>query len=325
MGLKTGVVRAAVVQAAPAIMDKKETLQIVRKLAFDAAGQGAKIILFPEAFIPCYPRGLTFGTVVGSRSPEGRKDFARYYENSIDVPGPEAEELGEIAAKCGAYLSIGVMERDGGTLYCTLLYYGPGGDLLAKHRKLLPTGSERLIWGQGDGSTLAAVDTPYGVMSGLICWENYMPLARTALYGRNTSIYLAPTADQREIWQSSMRHIALEGRCFVLSCNQFVTKDMYPRDLKCYGELESQPEIMCRGGSAIIDPLGAYLAGPCWDREEILIADLDLSAIVEARYDFDVIGHYARPDVFTLLVNDEPHVGVDYSCDITLEEEEWEE
>ena len=210
MGLKTGVVRAAVVQAAPAIMDKKETLKIVRKLAFDAAGQGAKIILFPEAFIPCYPRGLTFGTVVGNRSPEGRKDFARYYENSIDVPGPEAEELGEIAAKCGAYLSIGVMERDGGTLYCTLLYYGPGGDLLAKHRKLLPTGASGSSGARGRKHP-CTVDTPYGVMSGLICWENYMPLARTALYGRNTSIYLAPTADQREIWQSSMRHIALEG------------------------------------------------------------------------------------------------------------------
>ena len=315
MGLKRGVVRAAVVQAAPVIMDKRGTMERIRKLTGEAAEQGARIILFPEAFIPCYPRGLSFGSVVGNRSMGGRKDWARYYDNSIDVPGPETEELGKLAAKSGVYLSIGVMEREGGTLFCTLLYFGPDGSLLAKHRKLKPTGSERLIWGEGDGSTLAAVNTPYGVMSGLICWENYMPLARAAIYGRNPSIYLAPTADQREGWQCSMRHIALEGRCFVLSCNQFVTKDMYPRDLQCFQDLESQPDILCRGGSAIIDPLGSYLAGPSWDREEILCADLDLSAVVEARYDFDVTGHYARPDVFTLLVNGEPLRGIDYSGD----------
>ncbi|HPF85665.1 MAG TPA: carbon-nitrogen hydrolase family protein [Aminivibrio sp.] len=321
MGLGRGVVRAAVVQAAPAIMDRRGTLERIRKLTEDAAGRGARIILFPEAFIPCYPRGLSFGSVVGNRSMGGRKDWARYYENSIDVPGPETEELGKLAAKSGAYLSIGVMERDGGTLFCTLLYFGPDGSLLAKHRKLKPTGSERLIWGEGDGSTLAAVETPYGTMSGLICWENYMPLARAAVYGRNPSIYLAPTADQRDGWQCSMRHIALEGRCFVLSCNQFVTKEMYPSDLACFSDLEQQPEVMSRGGSAIIDPLGNYVAGPLWDKEGILVADLDLEAVVEARYDFDVMGHYARPDVFTLLVDDEPRSGVEFSGDASA----WEE
>lgn len=321
MGLKRGTVRVAVVQAGSVVMDKEGTLEKTERLAIEASEKGAKIVLFPEAFIPCYPRGLSFGAVVGSRSPGGRKDFARYYANSVDVPGPETDFLGDLAARTGTYLSIGVIEREGGTLYCTLLYFGPDGALLAKHRKLKPTGSERLIWGEGDGSTLAAVETPYGVMSGLICWENYMPLARAAVYGRNPSIYLAPTADQRDGWQCSMRHIALEGRCFVLSCNQFVTKDMYPSDLACFSDLEQQPEVMSRGGSAIIDPLGNYVAGPLWDKEGILVADLDLEAVVEARYDFDVMGHYGRPDVFTLLIDEEPRNGVEFSGDASG----WEE
>lgn len=304
MGLKSGIVRVAVVQAASKIMDKTGTMEKLEKLTHEASEQGAKIILFPEAFIPCYPRGLSFGTVVGSRSPEGRKDWARYYENSIDVPGPDTDLLGELAERNKTYLSIGVMERAGGTIYCTLLYFGPDGSLLAKHRKLKPTGSERLIWGEGDGSTLSAIETPYGVTSGLICWENYMPLARAAIYKKNPSIYLAPTADHREGWQCSMRHIALEARCFVLSCNQFVTKDIYPPDLACFSDLENQPEIMSRGGSTIVDPFGNYVAGPVWDREDTLIADIDLGTVIEARYDFDVTGHYARPDVFTLLVDE---------------------
>jgi len=191
MGLKRGTVRVAVVQAASVIMDKEGTLKKIEELTLEASERGAKIILFPEAFIPCYPRGLSFGAVVGSRSQAGRKDWGRYYDNSIDVPGPETDFLAELAGRAGAYLSVGVMEREGGTLYCTLLYFGPDGSLLAKHRKLKPTGSERLIWGEGDGSTLSAVATPYGIMSGLICWENYMPLARAAIYGRNPSIYRA--------------------------------------------------------------------------------------------------------------------------------------
>lgn len=304
MSLKTGKVKVAVVQAASVIMDKKGCLEKVRKMAGEAVEKEAKIILFPEAFIPCYPRGLSFGSVVGSRSLEGRKDWARYYNNSIDVPGPDTAFLGNVAKETGAYLAIGVMENEKGTLYCTLLYFDPKGFLLAKHRKLKPTGSERLIWGEGDGSTLASVDTPYGAMSGLICWENYMPLARAAIYQKNPSIYLAPTADHRESWQCTIRHIALEARGFILSCNQFVTKDMYPSDLACYSELDNQPEIMSRGGSAIVDPLGNYLAGPVWDREEVIVADLDLGAVIEARYDFDVTGHYARPDVFTLHVDE---------------------
>ncbi|HQD41763.1 MAG TPA: carbon-nitrogen hydrolase family protein [Bacillota bacterium] len=297
-------VRAAVVQAAPVIMNREATVEKTLTLIKEAASKGARIIVFPEAFISAYPRGLTFGAVIGSRPMESREDWLRYYESSIAVPGETTEILGQAAAEAKAFLVIGVIEKDGGTLYCTSLYFGPDGRLLAKHRKLKPTGLERLVWGEGDGSTLAVVDTPYGKLGGLICWENYMPLARTAMYMKGVSIYVAPTADARDEWQCTMRHIALEGRCFVLSCNQFVTKDMYPKDLMYYKDLEAQPEIMCRGGSTIIDPLGKYVVEPVYNREEILVADLDLDMIVKSRLDFDPVGHYSRPDVFELIIHE---------------------
>jgi nitrilase len=187
-----------------------------------------------------------------------------------------------------------------------LLYFGPDGKLLGKHRKLKPTGAERLIWGEGDGSTLTALKTELGTISGLICWENYMPLARMAIYAKGVEIYLAPTADARDTWQATLRHIACEGRCFVLGCNQFVTKDMYPANLPGLEELENQPEVLCRGGSAVISPLGEVLAGPLYDQEGILFADLDLAQVARSKFDFDVVGHYARPDVFQLAVNERP-------------------
>ena len=184
------------------------------------------------------------------------------------------------------------------------------GQLLGKNRKLKPTGSERLIWGEGDGSTLTVLGTALGKVGGLICWENYMPLARMAIYDKGVDIYLAPTADDRDTWQATLRHIACEGRCFVLGCNQYMTKDMYPDDLKDLKELVEQPEIMCRGGSAIISPLGKAIAGPLYDKEGILFANLDLSAIARSKFDFDVVGHYARPDVFQLRVNEKPNRSV---------------
>lgn len=289
-------------------MDKDASIRKVNDLTNKAAKEGSKIVLFPEAFIPAYPRGLSFGTKVGSRSEDGKKDFARYWENSIAIPGQDIIALSKIARSNNIYLLIGVVERDaefsGGTLYCSILYFGPNGKLLGKHRKLKPTGSERLIWGEGDGSTLTVINTPFGKIGGLICWENYMPLARTAMYTKGVDIYLAPTADARERWQATIRHIAMEGRCFVLSCNQYVTKDLYPKNLVCYEELNSSPEIMSRGGSAIIDPNGDYLAGPLYDKAGILYADLDLSLIPRSRYDFDVVGHYSRPDVFKLIINE---------------------
>ena len=205
---------------------------------------------------------------------------------------------------------MGIIERDsqfsGGTLYCTMLYYGLDGNLLGKHRKLKPTAAERLIWGEGDGSTLTVLDTELGKIGGLICWENYMPLARMAMYGKGVEIYLAPTADQRDSWQATLRHIACEGRCFVLGCNQFVTKEMYPQDLEGLEDLAAQPEILSRGGSAIISPLGDIVAGPLFDQEGILYADLDLADVARSKLDFDVVGHYARPDIFQLIINEKP-------------------
>ena len=302
--------KAAVVQAAPQLFDREASIAKACRLTADASAQGARLVLFPEAFVPAYPRGLTFGTVVGNRTDLGRQVWERYWKNSVDVPGPATKALGSAAREAGTYLAIGVIERDTeyshGTLYCTLLYFGPDGTLLGKHRKLKPTAAERLIWGEGDGSTLTVLNTELGRIGGLICWENYMPLARTVLYGKGVDIYLAPTADARERWQATLRHIALEGRCFVLGCNQYVTKSMYPADLELIKELENQPDVLCRGGSAIVSPSGEYLAGPLFDQEGILLADLDLAEIARGKFDFDVVGHYARPDVFQLIVNEQP-------------------
>lgn len=306
---KEKTLRAAVVQAGSVLMDLEGTMKKAAALIREAAGKGAKLIVFPEAFISGYPRGLSFGFVVGSRTMEGRKDWKRYYDSSIAVPGPETELLAEMAKEAGVYISIGVIEKDAegidSTLYYTNLFFGPQG-FLGKHRKLKPTGSERCVWGEGDGGTLTTVDTPYGRMGSMICWENYMPLARAAMYAKGVTLYIAPTADSREEWQHTMRHIALEGRCFVLNCNQHMKKSMYPNDLNYCADLEKMPENCCPGGSCIINPYGQYVAGPVWDREEILIADLDLDEIVESRLDMDVMGHYARPDVFELIVHEEP-------------------
>lgn len=309
-------VKAAVVQAAPVLFDRDASVEKACRLIAEAAHQGAQLMLFPEAFIPAYPRGLTFGAVVGSRTAVGREAWQLYWSNAVDVPGPQVEAIGAAARQAGAYVVMGVIERNSqssrGTLFCTMLYYGPDGRLLGKHRKLKPTASERLIWGEGDGSTLTALDTPYGKMGGLICWENYMPLARMALYGKGVELYLAPTADARDTWQSTLRHIACEGRCFVLGCNQYVTKTMYPPYLPGIEELAQQPEILCRGGSTIISPMGEVLAGPLYGEEGILSAELDLAEVARSKFDFDVTGHYARPDVFQLIVNEKPTPPVSY-------------
>ena len=304
-------VRVAVVQASGVPFDLDAAIDRVCTLTADAAAQGAKLVLLPEAYVGGYPWGLTFGTTVGSRSEEGRDLWGRYWANAVEVPGPEVERMGRAADEAGVHLCVGVVERDrsysGGTLFCTLLYLGPDGTVLGKHRKLKPTAAERFIWGEGDGSTLATVQTNYATVGGLICWENYMPLARMAMYAKGVQIYLAPTADGRERWQSTLQHIALEGRCFVLGCNQFMRREMYPPDLECGKQAESAPEVLSRGGSAIYGPLGELIAGPLWDQDGMLLADLDLTAISRSRFDFDVTGHYARSDVFTLEVDESPH------------------
>ena len=298
--------RVAVVQAAPVVMDLHGSVAKAIRLIGEAAENGAQLVVFPETFLPAYPRGLSFGFVVGSRTEEGRRDWQRYHDNSVTVPGEETLLLGEAAREDGVYLSMGVTEKakNSNTLYCSNLFWGPDGTLLGKHRKLKPTGSERLIWGEGDGSTLTVIDTEFGTMGSLICWENYMPLARTTMYAKGVTIYIAPTADARPEWQCTVRHIALEGRCFVLSCNQYVEKSMYPADLHGATDLADQPEVMCSGGSCVVSPYGRYLAGPVYGREEILYSDLDLGEVVRSRLDFDVVGHYARPDVFELRVRE---------------------
>jgi nitrilase len=306
--------RVAVVQATPVVFDAAATVDKTIALAREAAARGARLVLFPESFIPAYPRGLSFGAIVGNRTAEGRALFARYVAAAVEVPGPETARLGATARELGIHLAIGVTERDPvsqGTLYCALLLFGPDGRILLHHRKMKPTASERLVWGEGDGATVTTVPTPLGKIGGLICWENYMPLARAALYAQGVELYLAPTADARDSWQATIRHIALEGRCFVLAGNQYVTRADYPADLDpaSLAELDAQPPVMCRGGSAIVGPLGDYLAGPLWDEEGILLAEIDPVSLPAAKFDFDAVGHYSRPDVFRLdrRVPADPH------------------
>jgi nitrilase len=298
-------VRAAVVQAASVAFDQTRTLEKARDLAADAARRGAGLVVFPEAFVSAYPRGLSFGATIGSRTPEGREQYRRYWESSVDVPGPAVEALARVAARSRVHLVMGVVERDGGTLYCTVLFFAPDGRYLGKHRKLMPTASERLVWGFGDGSTLPVLDTAIGRLGAAICWENYMPLLRMALYAKGIELYCAPTADARDTWLPTMQHIALEGRCFVLSCNQFARRCDYPADYAtAFGD--DPDTVLSRGGSCIVGPLGQVLAGPHFEGECILTADLDRGEIARAKYDFDVVGHYARPDVFRLHVNEAP-------------------
>jgi len=312
-------VRVAAVQAAGLPFRSGEAVASVVRLTHEAASQGAQLVVFPEAYVGGYPWGLAFGAAVGGRSPAGRRTWGRYREAAIEVPGPETRQMGEAAREAAVYLAVGVVERDRdfgrGTLYCTLLYFGPDGEILGKHRKLKPTAVERLIWGEGDGSTLPVLDTPLGRLGGLICWENYMPLARMAMYAKGVQIYLAPTADARDRWQSTLQHIALEGRCFVIGCNQYVTRDMHPPDLEIAHELEAWPEVLSRGGTAIYAPDGRCLAGPLLDGEGILYAELDLEEIALGTFDFDPVGHYARPDVFRLIVDETPRPPVERRVD----------
>jgi nitrilase len=299
------IIRATVVQAAPVVFDRERSLEKVDDLTANAARQGARLVVFPEAFVSGYPRGLDFGARVGSRTPEGREDFRRYWESSVDVPGPAVDRLGRAARASRVELVVGVIERDRGTLYCTVLFFGPDGQYRGKHRKLMPTAAERLVWGFGDGSTLPVFETPVGRLGAVICWENYMPLLRMHMYSQGIQLYCAPTADDREMWVATMRHVALEGRCFVLSCNQFARRGDYPPDYAAIQGDDPQT-VMSRGGSCLIDPSGRLLAGPSYDGEALLTADLDLDEIPRGKYDFDVVGHYARPDVFRLEVDVRP-------------------
>ena len=299
--MNTPQLRVAVAQSAPAAT-ADEAIEKIAAFSRQAVATGAGLVLFPEAFVGGYPRGATFGAVVGSRTDAGRDAFQRYHQNAIDVPGPHCTRIGEIAAAHALHLVVGVIERDGGTLYCTVLFFSPDGALMGKHRKLMPTASERLIWGFGNGSTMPVFDTPFGKLGAVICWENYMPLMRAAHYAKGIQIYCAPTADSRDTWLPTMRHIAIEGRCFVLSANIFARRSDYPdTDSAVNGDPD---DIVCRGGSCIVDPFGTVLAGPNYNGEALLSAAIDLGDTIRGKFDFDVTGHYARPDVFRLLVNE---------------------
>lgn len=297
--------RAAVVQLAPVPFDKEASVRKVVEKIQEAGAMGARLIVFPEATLSGYPKGADFGARVGGRLPRGREEFVRYFNGAIDVPGLETSELAAAAREAQAYVVIGVMEKEVGTLYCTVLYFSPEGELLGKHRKLMPTAMERLVWGYGDGSTMPVFDTPHGKLGSVICWENFMPLMRMAMYGKGIQLYCAPTADDREEWITSMRHVAMEGRCFVFSACQYIRRGDYPED---YDAIQgNEPDtVLMRGGSAIISPSGQLLAGPAAEGECILTADIDLDDITRGKYDFDVVGHYSRPDVFRLIVDETP-------------------
>lgn len=298
--------RAAVVQAACVPFDAMASAEKAAGLIREAADGGARLILFPEVFIGTYPKGASFSTPVGMRQPTGRRDFQKYHANAILLDGSEVTLIAEAARDTGVFVIIGCLERDGGTLYCTVLFFDGENGLVGKHRKLMPTGAERIVWGFGDGSTMPVFETSLGRIGAVICWENYMPMMRMAMYSKGISIYCAPTADDRDGWAASMQHIALEGRCFVLSSCQRIKRGAFPSDYEC--ALGNDPEtVLLRGGSMIVSPLGEVLAGPNYEDEVILYAEIDLGEVIRGKYDFDVAGHYSRPDVFRLEVDDRPH------------------
>jgi nitrilase len=300
--LEKSTVRAAIIQAAPVLFDTPATLAKLEELVGQAAEQKADIAVFPEAFVGGYPKGLDFGARLGSRSAEGRDAFRLYFESAITVPGPECSKIGTMARNAGMHLVVGIIERDAGTLYCTALMFGSDGSLLGKHRKLMPTALERIVWGQGDGSTLTVVDSTIGKIGSVICWENYMPLLRMTMYAQGVEIYCTPTVDDRDTWLPTMRTIALEGRCFVVSACQYLARDDCPPSYA--GLLQNEPPaVLIRGGSCIIDPLGNILLAPEFDGASVRVAELDMATIARGKYDLDVVGHYARPDIFSLTVD----------------------
>lgn len=289
---------------------KAATLEQILSYETAIIEAGAQLVVMPEALLGGYPKGEGFGTQLGYRLPEGREAFARYFANAIDVPGVETEALAGLSARTGANLVLGVIERSGSTLYCTALYLDPQQGLTGKHRKLMPTGTERLIWGKGDGSTLPVLDTQVGRVGAVICWENMMPLLRTAMYAQGIEVWCAPTVDEREMWQVSMRHIAHEGRCFVVSACQVQAS---PEELGL--EIAHWPaqRPLIAGGSVIVGPMGDVLAGPLVGRAGLISAQIDTADLVRARYDYDVVGHYARPDVFELTVDQRARPGVRFT------------
>ena len=296
----------AVVQAAPIMFDKIKCKEKAVSLINECAANGAEFIVFPELFIPGYPYGMTYGFTVGSRNAEGRKDWKCYYDNSILADGPEMQEIVDAAVANNVYVSIGYSEVDAvtATLYNSNMMISPDGKAV-NHRKLKPTGSERVVWGDADKEFFPVMSTPWGPVGNLICWESYMPLARVALYQKGITIYISPNTNDNAEWQNTIRHIAIEGHCYFINCDMFFTKQMYPQTYSAEAEIAKLPEIACRGGSCIIDPYGHAVTDTIWDQEGILYAELDMQKVPASRMEHDVCGHYARPDVLKLSVRDE--------------------
>src|SRR5438067_4052079 len=297
-------VRVACIQAEPAVLDREATLAKLERLAAEAAGEGADLLVFPEAFVPAYPSSVWARAFAGWDAPGAKEAFALLARESVAVPGPAEARIAAAALEHGLWIVTGVTEIDPerpSTLYNTLLYHSPDGTLVERHRKLVPTNHERLVWGQGDGGGLRAIPTPLGRLGGLICWENYMPLARFALYESGVEIYIAPTADDSEAWQATLVHIARESRSFVVAPSHFQRVGSYPADFPLR-ELIRDYDLLSHGGSAILAPDGSYLAGPLHDEEGILYAELEPARLLEERQRFDAAGHYSRPDVLRLEV-----------------------
>ena len=290
-------VRVACAQVEPVIFDREQTIDKLESVAAEVAANSAQLVLFPETFVPAYPSSR-WARSLAVWGEGGKELWARLARASVTVPSAETERLGSIAREHALTLAVGVNELDGGTLYNTLLVFTPDGELALRHRKLMPTNHERMVWGLGDGGGLEAIDTPVGRVGGLICWENFMPLARAALYESGLDVYLAPTADESDLWLESIRHIARESRAFVLSCCVYQRASSYPDDV----QIADGPDLLGRGGSAIVGPNGEYLAGPLWDEEGILYAELDPDLLFAERQRFDAAGHYSRPDVLHLEV-----------------------
>ena len=297
--------KLAVVQAAPVMFDKTACIEKALKLINECTANGAELIVFPELFIPGYPYGMTFGFRVGSRNADGRKDWKAYYDNSILANGPEMQQLIEKAKEQGIYLSIGYSERDAvtGTLYNSNMMIAPDGTAM-NHRKLKPTGSERVVWGDADRDYFPVMETPWGPMGNLICWESYMPLARVALYQKGISLYISPNTNDNPEWQDTIRHIAIEGHCYFINCDMFFTRADYPKTASAGEEIAKLPEIACRGGSCVVDPFGHVVSDTIWDQEGIIYTELDMQKVPASKMEHDVCGHYARPDVLKLQVED---------------------
>jgi nitrilase len=296
---------AAAVQASPVYLDREATIDKACGLIADAASQGARLIVFPEAFVPGYPDWV-WVVPPGAGKAVLNEMHRRLTAAAVSIPDAGVARLGKAAKAAKAHVAIGVHERNveasGATLYNTLLFLGPDGEILGRHRKLMPTAAERMVWGQGDGASLRAIDTPLGRLGGLLCWENFMPLARQALYQEGVQVHAAPTWDSSPGWLDSMKHVAKEGGMFVVSCCQAIRMDEIPDALPFKELYPEGREWVNKGNSCIVDPRGRLLAGPLEAEQGLLLAEIDLDAIAEWKWQFDAAGHYARPDVFDFSV-----------------------